>query len=171
MTLFTADITKAPQNARLNYYLGNEMSTNLANSATGQMKAQIITESIPYLQKAVSINPEYAEAQTTLATAFFNLQQFDSAEVHHLKALSYDSLNALALNGLAGIYFMKQNFPKARDILIRDVAINPRNTSVVHNLGLCYLNMRIYDSCIYYGRKVLAIDASHQETFKDMARA
>jgi len=74
LTLFTADIQKAPDNARLNYYLGNELSTAYANSAQGPQKAQIIASSLPYLQKAVSIYPAYAEAQTTLATAFFNLQ-------------------------------------------------------------------------------------------------
>ncbi len=171
MTLFLADIQKTPNNARLNYYVGNEMSTNYANSAQdANMKKQIIAESIPYLQKAVEVYPHYTDAHTSLGTAFFNLANYDSAEVHHKAALAEEPKNVLALNGLAGIYFMKQNFAAARDILIRDVAINPRNTSIVYNLGLCYLNMRQFDSAIVIYRQVLAIDPHHKESLKSMAQ-
>ena len=172
MTLFMADIEKSPNNARLNFYLGNEKSTNYANAAPdANMKKQIIAESIPYLQKAVEVYPHYTDAQTALGTAFFNLQQYDSAEAHHKAALIDEPKNMLALNGLAGIYFMKQNFPKARDILIRDVAINPNNTSIVYNLGLCYLNMRLFDSAIIIYRQVLAMNPHHKESLTGMAQA
>jgi tetratricopeptide (TPR) repeat protein len=171
MTLFLADIQKAPNNARLNYYVGNEMSTNYANSASdANMKKQIIGESIPYLQKAVEVYPHYTDAHTSLGTAFFNLANYDSAEVHHKAALVDEPKNVLALNGLAGIYFMKQNFAAARDILVRDVAINPRNTSIVYNLGLCYLNMRQFDSAIVVYRQVLAINPRHKESLASMAQ-
>ena len=172
MSLCSADVLKAPDNARINFYLGNEMSTNYANSAPdANMKKQVISESIPYLQKAVAIYPHYTTAHTTLGTAFFNIQNYDSAEVHHQLALQDEPTNALALNGLAGIYFMKQDFPRARDILIRDVAINKLNTSIIYNLGLCYVNMHKFDSAIMVYRQVLAINPRHPESLKSMAQA
>ena len=171
-TLFSADVQKSPENARLNFYLGNEMGTNYAAQAPDQgMKNSIVTQSIAYLQKAVAIYPHFSDAQVALGSAFFNLKVYDSAEIHHKLALIDDPQNVLALNGLAGIYFMKNNLPAARDILIKDVAINPHSTDIVNNLGLCYMNMHQFDSGIVYFRKVLAIDPSHEESLKNMARS
>jgi hypothetical protein len=170
-TLFTADVQKYPDNARLNYYIGNEMSTAYADQAPdGNTKAGILKESIPYLQKAVAVYPHYSDAQTSLGTVFFKLQQYDSAEVHHKQALADDTLNILAINGLAGIYFMKQDFVHAKAILIRDVAINPRNADIVYNLGSCYLNLRQYDSAVITYRRVLALNGQHQPALKSLAQ-
>ncbi len=170
-TLFSADVLKAPENARLNYYLGNEMSTNYAAQAPDPVtKGQIMEQSVVYMQKAVAIYPEFYEAHVALGSAFFNLKKYDSAEVHHKITLKDDPQNILALNGLAGIYFMKQNYPAARDILIRDVAINPRSTDIVHNLGLCYMYMQKFDSAQIYFRMALAVDPTHKESLKNMAR-
>jgi protein O-mannosyl-transferase len=171
VTLFSADVKKSPNDARLNYYLGNEMTTVYAQAAPPTMQGNIMTEGIAYLRKAVEIYPTYSQAQTSLGSAYFKMQQFDSAEVAFLRTLKYDSVSVLALNGLAGVYFMKNDLERAKAVLIRDVAINPNSTDIVHNLGLCYLNLRKFDSAVYYGHKVLSINPKHIETLKDMTRA
>lgn len=172
MTLFEADVKKMPENARLNYYYANEMSTAFANSAASVQEQQArIAASIPYYQKALRIYPKYAAAITGLGTAFFKLKVYDSAEARYNQALEEDTVNVLALNGLAGIYFMKSDLVSAKTVLRRCVAINPGNTDVVHNLGLCYLNLGNYDSCIYIDRLVLKVNPQHLETLKDMSKA
>ena len=170
LTLFAADVAKAPNNARLNFYMGNEMGTNYANSFPDPTThAQILRQSIPYLKKALELYPDYDLAHTSLGTAYFNLGQYDSAETQHKAALAKDSINVLALNGLAGIYFMKHDYPSARDILIRDININATNPDVVFNLANCYLNMRKFDSSMLVYRMALSLNPNHLPSLKGMA--
>ncbi len=171
-TLFATDVEKMPENARLNFYMGNEMGNAYADQAPdANTKSMIIGKSIPFLQKAVAIYPHFSDAQVALGTAFFKLLQYDSAQTHFNLGLQDDPKNIFAFNGLAGIYFMKKDYVGARNILIRDVALNPRNTSVIHNLGLCYVNMQRYDSAIYCAYKVLALDPHHIESMKNLANS
>ncbi len=169
-TLFSADVAKAPENARLNFYMGNEMSTNFANAFPDPAThTKIISESIPYLRKSLELYPDYDLAHTSLGTAYFNLGKYDSAEMQHKAALAKDTGNVLALNGLAGIYFMKHDYPSARDILIRDIKINASSPDVVFNLGNCYLNMRKFDSSVMFYRMALHLNPQHGPSLKGMA--
>jgi len=171
-TIALADVQKSPENARLNFYVGNVLSSDIAQQAPDpESRLNVIKDAIPYLQKAVAIYPGYELAQTTLGMAFLNLQMLDSAEFHHNQALKVDSMNSNALNGLAGIYFMKKEYAKAKDILLRDIKLNPYNPSIVFNLGNNYLNLHAFDSAEYYYRKALALNPNQIESLKGMAIA
>ncbi len=171
-TLFSADVQKRPENARLNYYLGNEMTTNyVAAAGDAAMANQIMNDGVKYLQAAVALQPHFYDAHQALARAFFTMKQLDSAELHDKLTLRDDPKNTLALNGLAGIYFMKQNFPAAREILKQDIAINPNSADIIHNLGLCYMNLKQFDSAIIYFRQALGVNNKHKESMKNIARS
>ncbi len=113
-TLYSADIKKSPLNCRLYQYLGNVLAVHISTEEqNAEQKKHIITEGITNLQKALAIYPDFAQAQVDIGYAFFMVGQLDSADVHNKKALALDPNNIIALDNLAGVYFMRNNYEDA----------------------------------------------------------
>ncbi len=107
--------------------------------AQGQWK-----KSIPEFQKAISINPS-VEAYSNLASAYYHLGEFAEAIPLYEKALALDSNDPEALRNLANAYAhtgqpekANQNYDRAMALLYEQLEVNPRNSSALGTLALCF---------------------------------
>jgi tetratricopeptide (TPR) repeat protein len=165
ITLYKADIKKAPNNARLHCYIGNELIIS------GSQDKQIIEEAIAHLKNAIKIYPEYDDAHKILGNGYFFLSMPDSAELHLELAHKLNPADMEAVNNLGVVYFNIQKYPLA--IEMNNIALekNPKYLTGYNNNGICYLHMEKYDSAIYYLEKGIAVDPAFNPFYENLALA
>lgn len=155
-TLFTTDVAKAPDNARLRWYRGNELAGPVATNASSQEEHNAaVNESIRELQAAISIFPECYAAHVDLGYAFMLAGQLDSSEVHSNIGLEGIPENSIALSNLAGISHRKGDYAAAVAYSRRAKAVDTGNIDIAGNMALAFEQMKVYDSAIKYFKAVL----------------
>ncbi len=175
-TLFRADVVNAPNDARLNYYLGTELVTeNAAREGNPVVRNQIINEGMTYLRKAIEVYPIYDDAHAALGDAYFKINQFDSAEVHNVRALQLNPKFLVAMNNLAGVYFMKHRIDESIRYCKMALAQSPKFVNAYSNLGLCYNTLAInnhdpalFDTAKQYLYKAISANPQFRSTYENM---
>lgn len=172
ITLYTADVQKAPDNARLLWYRGNELTTSVFQQEREiQLKKEAMLAGVKDLQSSLAIYSGITPAHQDLGYAFFIMRQFDSAELHSRIALQQDPNNTAILNTLAGVYFNKKDFNLAVDYCKRALAVDPGNPDLANNIGFAYLQMRQYDSSIVYYSNLVRMFPNNLLGIKNLAEA
>lgn len=147
LTLYTADVTKAPNSSRINFMLGNELA------AVGRA-----AEGIPYLQQAVNIYPNYAAAQLELGKALYTVQDLAGASVHAEQALKLLPNNANAAASLGDIYVAQKRYEDAITLFTHILQRDALNTHAHFNLGAIYANMKNFDLALAELKTTIALD-------------
>ncbi|GAA4466016.1 tetratricopeptide repeat protein [Nemorincola caseinilytica] len=149
-TLYTADVQKAPEDSRLNFFVGNELSQ------TGDLRG-----GIAYMQKAVEIYPEYAAAHLELGRAAYDAKMPDVAEVHARKALELLPGNVTAANSLGATYLAKGRYDEAITIYEGVIRREPGNVLAHFNLGASYANKQQYAQALAALRATVMLDPAY----------
>ncbi len=111
-----------------NYVAHNNLGYDLAHQ--GQP-----AEAIVHYQKALEINPDFAEAHNNLGTALLNQRRLEEASAHYHQALDKDPAFAEAHNNL-GIVLTKQGRPvEAIEEYRKAIELNPDRAEFYNNLG------------------------------------
>lgn len=104
-------------------------------------------QAIDALQRSISIRPTYA-AYSNLATAYFELRRFDDAANECTQALRLDEGNYLVWGNLGSAYYYAgrhgdaaKAFAKAVSLAEKQLAVNPRDTTVLGNLASYYSSL------------------------------
>ena len=169
ITLFTTDIKSAPDDARLNYYIGTEITAERVKlEQNPSIKGQIVDSGIVYLKKALSTYRDYDDANASLGDAYFKTLRYDSAEYYDKRALEINPKYAIALNNLAGVYFVKGNYQLAKDYCQKAFAVNPFYSNAYSNLGLCYMRLNQKDSALINLYKAVSIDRTGTSAYDNL---
>lgn len=172
LTLFTADVKNAPNNARLNYYLANEyiLTADLqGNDAENQR--QLASNAINYFNKSIEIYPDYNDAHRGIGIAYFFNTQFDSAEYHLKKAIALNPDDLDAWSNLDVVYFNEQKFQQSVSVCKKMLELSPQATVRYNNIGICYLHTQEYDSAVYYLQKGVSADPGFLSFYQNLALA
>jgi tetratricopeptide (TPR) repeat protein len=171
-TLYTADIKKSPDDARLYYWLAAELSQNLYAKETDAAKQkELDKQSIGYLQRSISIYPEFSDALAELAWLYQRNNMPDSAYYFNSKALQYDPNSSDANNNMGNLYFSEGKYPQAIEYLNKAIAGNPKFKVAHLALAGCYLQMRQYDDAIMHANKVLELDPDNMDAHQVLGNA
>ncbi|MCB9396831.1 MAG: tetratricopeptide repeat protein [Acidobacteria bacterium] len=125
---------------------------NMGKNYLTEMKYQ---EALPYLKRAVELEPENCYYNHWLGFAYMNMGDMNNAEKHLLKAIQINPEHTDSYNNLATIYIETGRYKEAVENLkkvLADTAFNAPELAY-YNLGLCYLAM---------GKQELAIAAFEQ---------
>ncbi len=161
-TLFTNDIKKAPEAAKLNQLFGQEiLKLAEAEKEDPAKQKQMITEGIAYISKALTIDPDFGEAHSDIGNAYSKIFQYDSAEFHEKRAIEINPLNYNAVNNLAGIYFAKKEYPQAIALCKRSIELNPDFAKAYANMGFCYIRLKRFDSAVIYLKTAAVIEPDY----------
>lgn len=165
-TLFKADVPKAPNDARLYFYYGDELAENIYPTETDTAKQrEAITEGIKALQRSVAIYPKYAEAHVELGKTYFMLLNYDSAAAHFITALNANPQHSVAANNLGTIYLRTGRYREAIALYQSAIKVNVQFVQAYFNLGCTYIQTKQYDSALYNLNKVLSIDPSYSPAY------
>lgn len=161
-TLYKTDLAKAPNSAKLNYFVGLEYETTLVqNEKDAQKQNDLRKEGLTYLRRSITIEPDFTDAQAGLGNTYVFFSQYDSAEVHEKKALELYPLSDKNTSNLAYIYYRQQKFRQSIDLSKKAVELNPGYINPYTNMGRCYMSLGRYDSAISVLHKAILVDAGN----------
>jgi len=110
-----------------------EIQYNLGN---GFLQKGEMNEAIASYEKALAINPKYAEAETNLGTAHVQKGEIDRAIDHYKKALAINPNFAEAHYDLANVFLQKGEEGEAIAHFQRVLELQPQNIQAGNNLAL-----------------------------------
>ena len=68
----------------------------------------------------------------------YKKQDYKNAETYCYKILSIDSYHLDSILMLSRISVINKNLDQAKELLVKAVEIQPKNTTAIHNLATCY---------------------------------
>jgi tetratricopeptide (TPR) repeat protein len=163
------------------YKPGSNTSAVLANK-TGIAYQQLseFASARRYYERAIKVNPRYAEAINNLGTVFYAQKSYRRAVEQYRKALRLEPRSASFLSNLGTVYFARRNYDEALLTYQQALAIDPdifehhntvgttlQDQSVEEKAKLHYFVAKTYakagtnDRALQYIRKAL------EEGFKD----
>jgi tetratricopeptide (TPR) repeat protein len=104
-------------------------------------KKENLEEGILHLEKAVSLHPQYLQAQLMLGATYMDLQQFDKAEPALKKAIEIDPKAANALFALGEVYLRQKKNEDAEKVLLQGLQIEDRSYQGHLTLARTYVAM------------------------------
>jgi tetratricopeptide (TPR) repeat protein len=128
-------------------------------------------EEVEACRKALSINPNDAEAWSNLGVAHHSQGKFDGAVEAHRKALSINPNLAEAWNNLGAAYHSQGNFDDAVEACRKALSINPNYAGAWSNLGNAYHSQGKFDEAVEAHRKALSINPNLAEAWSNLGNA
>jgi hypothetical protein len=104
-------------------------------------KKENLEQGILHLEKAVSLHPQYLQAQLMLGATYMDLQQFDKAEPALKKAIEIDPKAANALFALGEVYLRQKKNEDAEKVLWQGLQIEDRSYQGHLTLARTYVAM------------------------------
>jgi tetratricopeptide (TPR) repeat protein len=134
--------SKAPHSPRALSNLGKELA-----------KQEKKEEAIDYLERALRINPDFADAHNGMAALLVMRGEVDRAADHLRKALRYTSGNVDALNNLGNALTQKGLLDEATAVYERALSRKPHAPDTHNNLGMAlYLKGNVQEAIDHYRR-------------------
>ncbi len=172
VTLYRADLLKSPNDSRLNYYLGTALAEDLyAQEPDSNKKKAIDLEAKDHLRTALSIYPQFTEANAEMGRIFDRLHQYDSAELYDKRALALNPNHPIATNNLGSVYMATGKYQNAIAIFQKALQINPNFVLAYFNMGRTYTQLKNYDSAIYNYKKMLELQPGYPAAIQEFGIA
>jgi tetratricopeptide (TPR) repeat protein len=130
-----------------------------------------VDEAIVHFQKAVAINPDYAEACYNLGNALLQKGSVDEAMVHFQKAVEIDPGYAKAHNNLGITLLQKGSVDEAIVHFQKALEIEPDHAEAHYNLGNILLQKGSVDEAIVHYQKALGIKPDYTEAHNNLGSA
>ena len=146
---------------------------DIAHNGLGDALSQNgrVGEAIVHFQKALEINPDYAEACYNLGNALLQKGDVDGAIVHFQKALEIKPDYAEAQNNLGIALLRKGNVDEAIIHYQKALEIKPDHAEAHYDLGNTLLQKGRVDEAIVHYQKALEIKPDHAETHYNLGNA
>jgi hypothetical protein len=167
-TLYSTDVKKAPNNARLFYYLGTDLIISSSDETNPGTKKQLIDEGIINLKNALTIYPGMPLAASEIGHEYFVTAQYDSAELYNKKAIVADPTDTNARNTLAAIYFYAKKYPESIEVSRNAVTLFPNYVRGYINIGSGYQHLNNYDSAVFYFKKAISVDPLYGSSYSHL---
>ena len=111
-------------------------------------------------EKAIAINPTFADAHNNLGVAYKRKGNYDRAMQEYQRALAGNPNLAEAHNNLGLVYYAKGLNNEAITAYEKALAINPAFAEAHFNLGLVYYAQGMYDTAVEQYKKALEMNPS-----------
>jgi tetratricopeptide (TPR) repeat protein len=145
-----------------NYVAHNNLGYDLAHQGRP-------AEAIAHYQKALEINPDFAEAHNNLGTALLNQGRLEEASEHYHQALDKDPAFAEAHNNL-GILLTKQGrTAEAIEQYRKAIELNPNRAEFYNNLGNLLAKQNQTDEAIEQFQKALEVEPDYAKAHYNLA--
>jgi predicted O-linked N-acetylglucosamine transferase (SPINDLY family) len=125
-------------------------------------------DSINYMQKAVDLLPNDADAHCNLASALIQVGNLSKAEQHCTYALSIQPNYVEALNNLGTILYKNNRFNEAEKYYQRALEINPKYVPSIANLGNIQRDSHYLQEAEASYKRALKINPDHLEVLTNL---
>jgi protein O-mannosyl-transferase len=178
-TLFTTDVETSNKSAKMLNAAGGALSTESAKEQDPIKKKQMLTKAIGYLNEAVKIHPNYANAYLIMGNSYFYLAEYDKSILAYEQTLKINpqfqdaSYNlAVSLRDAGRKAGEKENnIQKAEQLLLRSLSINPKDTETLRLLGISYGLSGRHAQAIEYFSKITQLEPKNASAFMNLSSA
>jgi tetratricopeptide (TPR) repeat protein len=118
---------------------GQQIHNNLGDVYMRQGNPQ---KAIEEFQKAIEINPNYADAYHNLGNTYQQIGEIDEAIPYYQKALEINPNLWQSYQNLAAIYFNSGDYEKALENIKKALEIDPQNQNLRENLKVIEENIK-----------------------------
>ena len=159
-SLFSADVEKSPNDARLHHHVAIAIKKEVIPLETDPNNVRLWSNEVFWhLKRSVEIYPGFELALVDLGRAYQERKMYDSAEYCFEKAMVLNPSDNALMNNLGNLYFESGNYDKALSYFRKTALLTNDVKHSSFNLALAFLKLKEYDSTIWYGRRALAIDS------------
>jgi tetratricopeptide (TPR) repeat protein len=130
-----------------------------------------VEEAIVHFQKALKINPNYAEAHNNLGNVLLQKGRVDEAIVHYQRALAITPDYAEACYNLGNALLQKDNVDESILQFQKALQIRPGYAEAHNNLGIALLRKGNVDEATVHFQKALEIKPDHAEAHNNLGNA
>lgn len=120
-------------------------------------------KAVAAIQKAIAIDPNYAEAHSNLGIAHTLMKNREQAISCFEKALTLDPENPSMYYKLGYAYVEAGRFEEAKDITTAALAFNENLEKIHYVLGRTYIGLNIYDKALYHFQTARALASDEDE--------
>ena len=146
-------------------------ATACNNLGISSVQNNRIDEATHWFERALEIQPDYAEAHYGLGTALLQKGDVDGAVAEFKTALKLDPDDALACNNLGLVYFQRGQTDAAISEFEKALKIRPDFAEPYCNLGLAYFGRQHLDDAMACFRKALELQPGLAEAHFDLGNA
>ena len=127
-----------------------------------------LSASIASFEKAILINPDYAEALYNLGVAYQKLDQPDMAIETYKKAIAIQHAYPTAHHNLGIIYFQKDQMNSAIKSFEWAIAYSPNYSEAIRNLGSALQKINQFVEAKKQFEKVISLDPEYAQAYEDL---
>ncbi len=154
-SIYSADILKAPNCAKLRYHYGLELSKLGLKQQSDAERRQFQENAIEQFVGAIAIHPSYSDAYGQMGLSYYRIGNNQKALENYEKAISFNENNPTVYSNMGIIYFNNQNYPKAREVYEKAVKLKPSFVDARRNLGSVYAMSKRFDDALQQFREAL----------------
>jgi tetratricopeptide (TPR) repeat protein len=138
------------------------------NLGIALLKTGNVDEAMVHYQKALEINPDFAEAHNNLGNFLFQKGSVDEAMVHYQKALEINPDYAEAHYNLGYALLKMGNVDEAIAHLQKALQINPDYAEAHNNLGYALIQKGSVDEATAHFQKALQINPDYADAHNNL---
>lgn len=126
--------------AREKSFSDNRDAMKAYNAGVDLLKKEKYAECIPFFEKAVNIDPEFAFAWDNLGICYRRTDQLDKAEKAYKASIKIDPAGKTPLQNLAVVYQLQKRDDEAIATYKEIVKYYPDDPEVYYGIGMVYYN-------------------------------
>ena len=126
--------------AREKSFSNNPDAMKAYNAGVELLKKEKYAECIPFFEKAVTVDPEFAFAWDNLGICYRRTNQLDKAEKAYKESIRIDPAGKTPLQNLAVVYQMQKKDDEAIATYKEIVKYYPDDPEVFYGIGMVYYN-------------------------------
>ena len=140
LTLYTVDVQRSPDSARLHYSLGTSVSRDdfIASLKDPKEARRYLDAATRELTAATRIYPQFDDAYQELGRIYLNRGDFAKAEEYFEKAVAINPGNAIHHNNYGSALFNAHHLAEAKREFEEALRIFPAYADAYYNLGAVY---------------------------------
>jgi len=178
-TLFTTDVKTSANSAKILNAAGGAIQTKYATAAESDEKTQKLNEAVTYLDKAISIHPNYKNAHLLKGNCQFYLGNYEKAIVAYGYAIQLDPDYTEAIKNQAvayrdgGKYYGQQrnDIQKAKEYLYSSYNLNAQDQETVRLLGVVHGVAGEHLKAVEYFTKLTQLMPNNASTYLALSTA
>jgi Flp pilus assembly protein TadD len=172
-TLFTTDVETSPESAKSNCTAGGILWEKAKDIKEEDARNNYLTQSIIYLNRAVKIHPDYADAYRLLGNAWYDLyKDTDKAVYYYIQVLKRNPADETTYRNIHSVLNNCDSIDYKISVYEELLKINPLRFDLNYKLGNLYGKYKNdINKALYYLNAAAAINKDSKELCKDLGVA
>ena len=171
-TLYSTDVMRHPDSARLQYHFGLALSAASVHPDTpAQDRASAREAALSRFYRALSIYPDFPDAHAAIGLTHLRGSDFGKAQEAFREAILQNPASAEAFNNLAVCLLQMNNLDGAVAAARHATEIRPHFTDAWRNLAAIHMARKEYAQAVETYRRTLSLEPWNQRTRRALADA